>query len=244
MRHVVRQPNRMSAHLLCLLLLLLLTSVAGTGQAPGQSARVLFIGNSLTYANDLPGMVATLAKAAGRPIHVESVALPDFGLAEHWHQGDARRAIARGEWTYVVLQQGPSALPESRRTLIDYVKRFHNEIKASGAKTGLYMVWPSQQRRGDFSGVSRSYRAAASEVGATLMPVGDAWREAWAADSRLALYGPDGFHPSQMGTYLAALVIYRQLTGTAPPVLPVFGATADQAALLQQAAERTSRAGR
>jgi hypothetical protein len=70
------------------------------------------------------------------------------------------------------------------------------------------------------------------------MPVGDAWREAWAADSKLALYGPDGFHPSLMGTYLAALVIYRQLTEVAPPALPVYGATAEQAALLQRAAER------
>ena len=132
-----------------------LRPVPGFAQAP-TPARVLFVGNSLTYANDLPGMVTTLAKAAGRPIHAESVALPDFGLEEHWQQGDARKAIARGGWTFVVLQQGPSALPESRRMLIDYVKRFDQEIKAMGAKTALYMVWPSQQRRGDFSGVSQS----------------------------------------------------------------------------------------
>ena len=223
---------RFAAAVLCLL------SVPGFAQPPVSPARVLFIGNSLTYANDLPAMVATLTRAAGKPMQVDSVALPDFGLEEHWQQGDARTAIARGGWTSVVLQQGPSALPDSRRILIDYVKRFDKEIKASGAKTALYMVWPSQQRRGDFSAVSQSYEAAASEVNATLMPAGDAWREAWAADSKLALYGPDGFHPSPMGTYLAALVIYRQLTGVAPPALPVFGATAEQAALLQRAAER------
>ena len=238
MRLGVPQHTKVSARLRGLLVLLPLMSAAVIGQAPSSPSRVLFVGNSLTYANDLPAMVATLARAAGKPMHVESVALPDFGLEEHWQQGDARKAIARGGWTYVVLQQGPSALPESRRILIDYVKRFDKEIKASGAKTALYMVWPSQQRRGDFTGVSQSYNAAAAEVGATLMPAGDAWRDAWAADSKLALYGPDGFHPSPMGTYLAALVIYRQLTGTAPPALPVFGTTVDQAALLQQAAER------
>ena len=223
---------RFAAAVLCLL------SEPGFAQPPATPARVLFVGNSLTYANDLPAMVATLARAAGKPMQVDSVALPDFGLEEHWQQGDARKAIARGGWTYVVLQQGPSALPASRRILIDYVKRFDKEIKATGAKTALYMVWPSRQRRGDFSAVSQSYKAAASEVNATLMPAGDAWREAWAADSTLALYGPDGFHPSPMGTYLAALVIYRQLTEVAPPALPVFGATAEQAALLQRAAER------
>ena len=93
---------------------LCLWPVPGFGQAPAP-ARVLFVGNSLTYANDLPAMVATLARAAGKPMQVDSVALPDFGLEEHWQQGDARRAIARGGWTYVVLQQGPSALPDSIR---------------------------------------------------------------------------------------------------------------------------------
>ena len=53
-----------------------------------------------------------------------------------------------------------------------------------------------------------------------LLPAGDAWRAAWAADARLPLYGPDGFHPSPMGTYLAALVIYEnfRLTAAGAPV--------------------------
>lgn len=234
----MREAIRFAAAVLCLL------SAPGFAQSPPTPVRVLFIGNSLTYSNDLPAMVATLARAAGRQMQVESVALPDFGLEEHWQQGDARKAIARGEWTFVVLQQGPSALPESRRILIDFVKRFDREVKAVGAKTALYMVWPSQQRRGDFAGVSQSYKAAALEVAATVMPVGDAWVEAWAKDAKLALYGPDGFHPSQIGSYLAALVIYRQLTGIAPPLLPVFGATVEQAALLREAAERAIASGR
>ena len=107
LRLVVRQPSSMSAHVLCLLLLLPLASVAGPDQAPGNAARVLFIGNSLTYTNDLPAMVGTLARAAGRPIHVESVALPDFGLEEHWQQGDARKAIARGGWTMWCCSKDP-----------------------------------------------------------------------------------------------------------------------------------------
>jgi len=161
----------MSGHLRCLLVLLPVMLVAVTGQVPASKANLLFVGNSLTSANDLPGMVATLSKAAGRPMQVESVALPDFGLEEHWQQGDARKAIARGGWTFVILQQGPSALPESRRLLVDYAKRFDKEITAAGAKTALYMVWPSRQRRGDFSGVSQSYQAAASEVGACCCPL-------------------------------------------------------------------------
>src|SRR6266850_4072585 len=75
--------------------------------------RVLFIGNSLTTANDLPGVVAALFVAAGGdPIECRTVAFPGYSLEDNWNRGDARRAIAEGGWSTVVLQQGPSALPE------------------------------------------------------------------------------------------------------------------------------------
>lgn len=203
---------------------------------PAPPTRILFIGNSLTYQGDLPGMVAQLARATGRPLMVQSVAKPDYGLEQHWLSGEARTAIAGGRWDIVVLQQGPSALPESRRLLIDYTKRFDAEIKKAGARTALYMVWPSRQRRGDAEAVSQSYRAAARAVNAVLLPVGDAWRDAWASDRDLALYAPDNFHPSGIGTYLAALVIYRHLMGEPAPATPRLGGTVAEAELLQAVA--------
>jgi hypothetical protein len=203
--------------------------------------RVLFIGNSLTYSNDLPAMVATMGRAEGRRIECESIALPDFSLEDHWQRGDAPRAIARGGWTMVILQQGPSALPESRVLLVEYAKRFDREIRKVGATTALFMVWPSRARRGDFAGVSGSYAAAAKAVGGVLLPAGDAWREAWKLDATLPLYGPDGLHPSPTGSYLAALVIYQQIAGDLPRRAPVWGATPEQAELLQRAAAAFSR---
>lgn len=197
--------------------------------------RILFIGNSLTYSHDLPAMVCAMARSAGRQVTCESVAKPDYGLEEHWNDREARQAIARG-WDVVVLQQGPSALPESRRLLIAYTRRFDAEIKKAGARTALFMVWPSRTRRGDFSGVSQSYTAAAHDVGGLLLPAGDAWRAAWAEDSGLPLYGPDGFHPSSMGTYLSALVIYEQLFASEPPTAPVPAGVQQAADVLRRAA--------
>lgn len=75
--------------------------------APSQTSppiRVLFTGNSLTYFNDLPATVAALGRSAGTPIEYDTVARPDCSLEDHWNQGDARRAIGRGGWTWVVLQ--------------------------------------------------------------------------------------------------------------------------------------------
>ena len=202
---------------------------------PAPPTRILFIGNSLTYSNDLPGMVCALARAASRNAVCESVAKPDYSLEDHWNERDARRAIARG-WDVVVLQQGPSALSESRVLLVDYTKRFDAEIRKAGARTALYMVWPSRQRRGDFAGVSQSYRAAAKAVGGLLLPAGDAWRSAWSIDDRLALYSPDGLHPTAAGTLLAALVTYQQIFNAPAPRAPIAGVPAADDAVLRRAA--------
>ena len=62
-------------------------------------------------------------------------------------------------------------------------------------------TWSGPRARGAAisTGVSQSYTAAAKAVGGLLLPAGDAWRAAWAIDPTLALYGPDGLHPSTIG---------------------------------------------
>jgi hypothetical protein len=78
-------------------------------------------------------MVCALARSTGLRPTCEAVAKPDFSLEDHWRDGTARQAIARG-WDVVVLQQGPSAQPASRRLLIEYVTRFDAEIRSAGGR--------------------------------------------------------------------------------------------------------------
>lgn len=182
--------------------------------------RVLFVGNSLTTTNDVPGLVEALSIAGGERIICKTVSFGGYSLEDHWNQGDARRAIAKGGWTTVVLQQGPSSLPESRVLLIEYARRFSDEARRVGASTALYMVWPSAERQGDFDGVKTSYAAAAGAVGGVLLPAGEAWRAAWKWDAQLGFYGPDRFHPTPLGSYLAALVIYQRLSNRTPVGTP------------------------
>lgn len=209
----------------CLLNLLMLTLlvVLGVGEATAQSQdlRVLFIGNSLTYSNDLPAIVAALAAAAQQKRFVyKTIAIPNFSLEDHWNQGDAQKAIAKDKWDFVILQQGPSGLPESRTSLLDYTRRFAQLIRAVGAKPALYQVWPSAARFNDFARVLESYQLAAQEVNGLLLPVGAAWRAAWTRDAKLALYAEDQFHPSVLGSYLAAMVMYEKLVGSSAQGLP------------------------
>jgi hypothetical protein len=181
---------------------------------PAGGHHVLFIGNSLTYVNDLPGTLAAMAATAGDTIRVTTVARPDFALIDHLNGGsNALEAIRLGGWEYVVLQQGSSSLPANRDSLALWTKMFDPYIKAVGAKPALYMVWPTADRLFAFEDVHTAYQQAAKAVNGMFIPGGDAWRKAWAADSSLQLYSPDGLHPSPMGTYLVALVMYERITG-------------------------------
>jgi len=196
-------------------------SVIATMHAADVTIRLLFIGNSLTAANDLPGMVASLADSAGETrLTTAAVTVGGAALEDHWAEGIALRAIDRGGWRFVVLQQGPSSRPESRVNLREWAKRFAERIRAVGAEPALYTVWPPADRRAFFGDVIESYRLAAEDVRGLLLPVGQAWLDAWARDPSLALYGPDDFHPSIEGSYLAALVIYGRLSGRSPVGLP------------------------
>ena len=181
--------------------------------------RVLFVGNSLTEGNDLPLIVEALARAGGRPFAVEAVTYAGAALEDHWSRGTQDRIAASG-FRFVVLQQGPSALAESRANLREWTRRFDAVIRKAGGRTALYMVWPESYRPQAFPEVSTSYRLAAEDVLGILLPAGDAWVAAWREDRGLRLYGPDGFHPSLLGSYLAALAIYGGLSGASPVGLP------------------------
>jgi hypothetical protein len=184
------------------------------------AVRALFVGNSLTTVNDLPRLVEQIAASAHQPFTYRVVAFDGYSLEDHWARGDAQRAIAEGGWTVVILQQGPSSLPESRRLLIDYTQRFAAAARKVGATPALYMVWPAQSRLADSEGVRLSYTSAAQAVHGLLMPAGSAWRAAARLDGHLALYGEDGFHPTPTGSYLAALVVFDALFHVPPPQQP------------------------
>ena len=211
-------------------------STTGNPDPIGAGARVLFIGNSLTQGNDLPGMVRDLAEAADLDWDVQAQLRGGAGLQDHWVSG-AREGIASGHWDVVVLQQGPSSLEESRVDLRHWTAEFDPLVRAAGGRSALYMVWPDRSRLAFFDRVRDSYALAARDVSGYFLPAGEAWRAAWRATPSLPLYGGDDFHPTVAGSYAAALTIFGALSGRSPIGLPaptsVDGATVER---LQRAA--------
>ncbi len=203
---------------------------------------VLFIGNSLTATNDIPGLVTALGQVSGGPqVRVSEVSFGNFSLEDHWNRGDALEAIDQGGWDYVVMQQGPSTLPESRANLVEWAGKFAERIRAVGARPAIYMIWPSD---GNFDAVGASYTAAAQAVDGMLIPAGEAFRSIDRDHPEITIFQGDNFQPTQIGSYLAALVIYGELTDREVAGVslrhPVPGLSPSDAPTLEHAADQAN----
>lgn len=196
-------------------------ALAVSGQArnrtqPDQKTRVLFIGNSYTYFNNLPEMLSKLATAAGASLETEMIARGGATLRQHWEEGQALKALKQSRWDYVVLQE-QSLLPiNDPATMHKYAKLFDAEIKQAGAKTLFYLTWARQNRPETQVSLNDSYTKIARELGAVVVPAGPAWQTALRENPELALHLPDQSHPNSAGTYLTACVFYSALFSKSP----------------------------
>lgn len=187
------------------------------GEAP---VELLFLGNSYTHVNDLPGMLEELAAAAGRPVRHESITPGGITLGGHATNSRTVAKVASRRWSYVVLQeqsQLPLVEPEA---FFQPARALDAAARAAGARTLLYLTWPRRDAPGNQAKLTAAYSQLARELGADVAPVGPAWAAALAERPDLALYDSDGSHPGPKGTYLAALVFFAKIFHRSPEGLP------------------------
>lgn len=197
---------------------------------------ILFIGNSYTFHHNLPDMVAKIAASDTENdtrYEIQSVTKAGTNLKELWEAGEALSLIKSRNWDYVVLQEQSfwAMFPESIRTTTHFAKAFHEYIKASGARTVIFVTWArkpgSKWYTDGKTGFLRNpefmqkqfneYSARLGEsIGAAVIGVGDYWAYSHAAYPDIVLYDNDGTHPAPTGTYLSALLFYRFFSGHAP----------------------------
>ncbi len=191
--------------------LLLFTLVLLWGQEKAQTINILFVGNSLTYTNDLPALVELEAKRKGVKVKSKQLSLPNYALVDHWNDGALQKLIETGKFQFVVVQQGPSSQDLGREMLFESGELISKLCKQKGAKLAYFMVWPSRLYYHTFEKVIANYRYAAKSMDAILCPVGEVWKEHFDETGEFSYYGPDGFHPSFRGSQVAASVIVNAL---------------------------------
>ena len=179
------------------------------------STRILFIGNSFTFVNggldkQLKGLVPTTEAVC--------IALGGYTLGKHWADGNAILKIHESKWDYVILQEQSQLPVINQKEFYDYVRKFDEEIRSSGAKTILLMTWerPDSRKFGvTTDNIAAAYTAIGKELGVKVAPAGLAFARSIFNKPELTLYSQDG-HPTMEGTYLAACVLYQTIFENSP----------------------------
>jgi hypothetical protein len=184
--------------------------------APSASLSILFLGNSFTARNDVPGLVAQMAEAGGRKLSHRLIQAGGASLRMHWNKGEAQKAIEQYRFDYVVLQEQSTLPVKNAQRFHENVRLFDQVIKASGAKTALYLTWARQNAPETQAIITGAYTAIAEELGATLIPVGIAWQNFLSKYKQPLLHDKDQSHPTLAGSYLAACVFFAVLFGESP----------------------------
>ncbi|MDJ0647012.1 MAG: SGNH/GDSL hydrolase family protein [Flavobacteriaceae bacterium] len=172
---------------------------------------IVFIGNSLTYTNDLPKLVRQEAKKKGIKVKSKLIAYPNYGLEDHWNDGKVQKLIKNNTYDFVIIQQGPSSQAYGRSSLLEYGKKLKELCDKYDSKLVYFMVWPSRQYDRTFEGVIKNYTDAAQKNDAILCPVGKVWKDYFDETNDFSYYSEDSFHPSLKGSKVAAEVIVKTL---------------------------------
>lgn len=210
----MRSAPRLVSAFVCLL-----STIGLSAQTSPTPPRVLFLGNSLTEGNNVSALVQAMALLQGVHLEYVSLAPGGYALEDHWNDGHQSR-LQQGNFAVLVLQQGPSTLPESQTHLRQWTMTWADEARRFGTKPALYMVWPVRTQINGFALVSQSYRNAALAADAAIFPAGEAWEEIIRSDPAITLYASDNLHATPAGSFLAAMVIARGLVGLDPARVP------------------------
>lgn len=214
--------------------------------------RALFIGNSYTYVNDLPGLSRDLSASKGKRLLIDSYAPGGYSWSQHVADAACLTKIRQGGWDIVVLQE-QSQMPSIDFYRYNYsapsIAALSDSIRAYNpcADIALFMTWG--RRLGgqqcingycsapfaDFNHMQDTLRSAYEQFAIdnqlVCSPVGMAWKKAL-EDPTVVLHSSDNSHPALTGSYLAACVFYSVMWGE-----PVTGA-AFTAGLTQSQAQR------
>ncbi|MFT3796722.1 T9SS type A sorting domain-containing protein [Flavobacterium sp.] len=248
---IIRKKITLALLLLCLI-----------GASAQETKKVLFLGNSYTYANNLPQMIAYAAESTGKNLLFDMHAPGGYYLGQHLTNAVSLEKIAVGNWDNIVLQDQSLAmaypgyfmngLPSSRA--LDSIIKLHNPCVQTmffatwGRKNGgthvcgePYCDPPEVIVRDYFqmdSDIETHYQFFADSLKSSMGPVGAVWRYIRQNYPSIELFEPDESHPTLAGSYAAACCFYAVIFRSDPSLITFDGwIPAPQAAAIRNAAK-------
>lgn len=208
--------SRASALLQILLLagLFAMTSLAQAAEGP---RRILFVGNSVTYVNNLPSATASLAPA---DTTVDAFALPGQSLVDDEYNGRLADLLKNGHYTDVIFQERGGNVVCVDKACLDgddfkaterASKSLADKARAGGAKVYYLGTW--QMNPAIEPVLLSGERRIAGMMGARYIEIGDTWLRLRQANPEGAWLRSDGQHPGYATTALMAVRVWHAVSG-------------------------------
>lgn len=227
-----------------------------------KSPNILFLGNSFTYANDLPGTFIELSVSGGYDAYYDELSDGGYHLSYFADPSDELGAdfyeiCSNYKLDYVILQE-QSRLPtleyDTNKEMYPAARILDETIKQAGGQSVFLMTWAYKDgddlteygidtvttREEMQTQLAQSYMGIADELDALLSPAGIAFIRSADAYPEIELWDEDGMHPSPAGTYLAACTLYATVYDESPVGITYTAQLDEDTALkLQQIASET-----
>ncbi|WP_090416191.1 hypothetical protein [Pseudobutyrivibrio sp. YE44] len=179
--------------------------------------KILFIGNSHTYMNDMPELTRLMIEdATGEACEVFMLAYS--GRSLKWHMEEEyfseRFNILHGNYDYCVIQEQAHPMGSEEDT-IKYATRIVELCNQVGTSPIIFETWAEKVKPENQIEMNRRYRSLADKLNVSLAPIGEVWSKILNT-SDIELYFRDGEHASATGDYLIAMVLTKVITGKLP----------------------------
>lgn len=210
------------------------------------SYKLLFIGNSATSVNDIPGTLATLCNKLGMNVTVKAIVPGGYTLEQHSNNQAVYTEIAKGYDAVFIQENGTVMIPggESAKKSLAAIKKLGEAVNKSGAKFCFYVRPPYGK---DLSGVKNfdqciefdeHFTPAAAENNAECVYVNRSFAYA-IKNLGFNLWGPDNAHTGTHGAYLIVCTFFATVFGRSATELDTaYGLSLSDAKLLQEAADK------
>lgn len=212
-------------------LLGLLMGCFSANAQPADTTRVLFVGNSFTYYNNMPEIFEQLANQAGHPVFIlqhtpggASVGDTIQDTLAHMNNPTMYAYIRNYQWDYLVLQDNQGrfvynygSLPGSSKVIEGHLKIRDSLLFYSPcAKLLWFAGWGPKNGYLPYAStgvdlidrIYANYLFLLDTAGQVIAPIGPAWKDIVLHHPSINLWDVDDVHPGPAGSLLTASVIY------------------------------------
>ena len=190
------------------------TDSANDSVQPTGKIKILFVGNSRTYVNDIPSKVKGFAKSDGYDISITRALKAGKTLYELSNDLYAK-TIESDSFNCVVMQEQTETYISNYNTFLKGAKKVNEKVKNKNPNTKVYVrqTWAkSDFKKSELNSAYSNAERVASAINGYLIYDGKSFDKVHSKYPNVNLF-QDERHQSNVGAYVSAAAIYKTLFG-------------------------------